>query len=269
MPKIVKPLTDTQIRNQKPREKDFVLSDGKGLQLRVRANGSKLWNFNYYHPDSGKRVNIGIGPYPEVSLAKAREKAMTFRQGLVDDIDPKEERERELFKKKKAAQYTLINVAKEWLDWKKVEITEDHATKTWRSLERHVFPTLGDTPLEKITAHDVKVTLKPVEAAGNLETVKRLRQRLTEIMNFGLGSGYVKANPLTDTHLIFRKPTKQKMLSIDPTELPTLMHTLSHASIKRVTRCLIEWQLHTMTRPSEAATARWDELDLGMVRISP
>ncbi|ABO23137.1 integrase domain-containing protein [Shewanella loihica] len=259
---ITTPLTNTQIKNQKPGPKDIVLSDGGGLQLRVRTNGSKLWNYNYYHPVTKKRVNIGIGPYPDIPLAKAREIALEYRQLVACGVDPKSKREQESLKLKQEVLYTLKNVAAEWLEIKKSEVTKSHAAKTWSSLESHVFPELGDTPLNKITAPLVIKVFRPIEAKGSLETIKRLSQRLNEIMNFGVNCGYIDSNPLVGIRAAFKKPKKESMATLTPSELPLLMRHLSQASIKRVTRCLIEWQLHTMTRPSEAATARWDELDL-------
>ncbi len=104
--------------------------------------------------------------------------------------------------------------------------------------------------------------LKPIEAKGSLETVKRLAQRLNEIMNYAANCGLIKANPLTGIKAAFKKPKKENMAALAPTELPELMSAIANASIKRTTRCLLEWQLHTMTRPAEAAGARWDELDL-------
>lgn len=255
-------LTDTQIKNMKPGPKDIVLSDGDGLQLRVRTNGSKLWNFNYYHPTTKKRVNIGIGPYPEISLAKARKAVTEYRELVASGIDPKDKREQESFKNKQEVLYTLKNVAIEWLEVKRGEVTEDHCRKIWQSLERYVFPDFGDTPLIKITAPNVITLFRPIEAKGSLETVKRLNQRLNEIMNYGVNCGYIAANPLVGIRAAFKKPKKEHMATLTPEELPDLMQALSQASIKRVTRCLIEWQLHTMTRPTEAATARWAELDL-------
>ncbi|MEL4878491.1 integrase arm-type DNA-binding domain-containing protein [Shewanella algae] len=242
-------LTNTQIKNQKPGPKDIVLSDGGGLQLRVRTNGSKLWNFNYYHPITKKRVNIGIGPYPEICLAKARELVLEYRQLVATGVDPKEKREQESLKNKQETMYTLRNVAAEWLEIKKHEVTEDHATKTWRSLERHVFPEFGNSPLTKITAPNVIKLFRPIEASGSLETIKRLSQRLNEIMNHGVNSGYIVANPLVKIHTAFKKPKKENMATLAPSELPELMRSLSQASIKRVTRCLIEWQLHTALLP--------------------
>ncbi|GGI68229.1 integrase [Shewanella gelidii] len=256
------PLTDTQIKNLKPGSKEKTLSDGNGLQLRVRTNGSKHWNFKYYHPVTKKRVNIGLGTYPEVSLVKARKAVIEYRELVASGIDPKEKREQESFKLKQESLYTLKFVAAEWLEIKKHEVTEDHAAKTWRSLERHVFPELGAVPLIDIKAPKVIQVFRPIEAQGSLETIKRLNQRLNEIMNYGVNCGYIDANPLIGMRSAFKKPKKENMATLPPSELPNLMLALSQASIKRVTRCLIEWQLHTISRPSEAATARWEEIDI-------
>lgn len=67
-------LSDVKVKAAKPKEKDYILTDGDGLQMRVRANGSKLWNFNYIHPATKKRINMGLGTFPEVSLAQARKR---------------------------------------------------------------------------------------------------------------------------------------------------------------------------------------------------
>ena len=72
MPRTTKSLTNTELDRAKPAEKEYNLSDGNGLSLRVKTNGSKLWIFNYYHPFTKKRKNISLGIYPELSLAQAR-----------------------------------------------------------------------------------------------------------------------------------------------------------------------------------------------------
>lgn len=69
------------------------------------------------------------------------------------------------------------------------------------------------------------------------------------------------ANPLSGIRAVFKKPKKENMPALAPDELPELMMEIANASIKRTTRCLIEWQLHTMTRPAEAATTRWADID--------
>jgi hypothetical protein len=82
-------LSDTEIKASKAKDKDYVLSDGDGLQLRVRKNGSKLWNFNYRHPQTKKRINMGLGTYPELSLGNARKTSMSARELVAQDIEPK------------------------------------------------------------------------------------------------------------------------------------------------------------------------------------
>ena len=71
-------------------------------------------------------------------------------------------------------------------------------------------------------------------------------------------SWLIHANPLAEIKAVFKKPKKENMAALKPDELPELMIAIANASIKRTTRCLIEWQLHTMTRPSEAAGTRWE-----------
>ncbi len=113
-----------------------------------------------------------------------------------------------------------------------------------------------------ITAQSVIETLKVVEAKGSLETVRRLTQRLNEVMVYAMNCGLLQANPISNILAAFKKPTKQNMKKLGSNELPALMNALANASIKRSTRCLIEFQLHTMTRPNEAAGAKWAEFDL-------
>lgn len=256
------PLTNTEVKQAKPREKVYKLSDGKGLQLRVKPNGNKSWLLDYVKPHTGKRSSIGFGGYPEVSLADARKLRDSARQGLAKGIDPKEHKDE--IKRVQQEKYanTFFHVATNWFEIKKTEIKPDTAKDLWRSLEIHLFPALSKYPISKITAPIVIDELKPIAAKGTLETVKRLSQRLNEIMTYAVNTGLIHANPLTGIRSAFKKPTKQNMPTLTPDQLPEFLNTLSYASIKLVTRCLIEWQLHTMVRPSEAAGAKWSEIDL-------
>ncbi|KIF52742.1 integrase domain-containing protein [Vibrio owensii] len=262
MAKTTSRLTDKEIKAAKQQEKEYNLFDGDGLRLRVKPNGSKHWILNYYRPNSRKRANLSLGKYPDLPLAKARKATMEAKELLAEGIDPQEKRKREQQEHKAIHQHTFFNVANEWFEIKKGDVTADYAVDIWRSLELHIFASLGAIPVREITAPQVIELLKPIEAKGSLETVKRLAQRLNEIMNFATNCGLTHANPLTGIKAAFKKPKKENMAALTPTELPELMSTIANASIKRTTRCLIEWQLHTMTRPSEASGARWDEIDL-------
>lgn len=254
-------LSELKIKAAKPLEKDYVLVDGDGLQMRVRINGSKLWNFNYYHPVTKKRINMGLGAYPELSLAQARKMTVEARELLATGIDPKEQRDTLKQAKKAETEHTFQNVATAWYELKKDSVTPAYAEDIWRSLTLHVFPDLGTTPISVISAPQVINLLRPLETKGSLETVKRLSQRLNEIMTYGVNSGLIHANPLSGIRSVFKKPKKKNMAALAPDELKELMVAIANASIKRTTRCLIEWQLNTMTRPAEAATTRWADID--------
>jgi len=262
MARTTKPLTNTEVQQAKPKDKEFNLADGDGLALRVKPNGSKLWVFNYYRPYTKKRTSLSFGAYPATTLADARKKRAEAHKLLAKLIDPKEHRDEQSRINEEAHNNTLEYIAAQWLEVKKTTISPDHATDTWRSLELHVFPSIGKIPLHKITAIKTIDTLKPVAAKGSLETIKRLCQRLNEIMVYAVNTGIIENNPLTGIRQAFQKPAKQHLPTLKPDELPTLLRTLSTASIKYTTRCLIEWQLHTMVRPSEAAGTRWSEIDL-------
>lgn len=261
MPAQAHRLSDRQLKTVKAKDKDYVLSDGEGLQLRVRSNGSMLWNFNYRDPVTKNRINMGLGTYPELSLANARKKVIEARELLAQGIDPKVQRKADNEAKRAQTEHTLENVTTAWFELKKHSVTQAYAEDIWRSLTLHVFPSLKTTPLADITAPMIIKLLRPIEAKGSLETVKRLSQRLNEIMAYGVNSGLIFANPLSGIRAVFKKPQKANMPALPPEELPDLMVTIANASIKRITRCLIEWQLHTMTRPAEAAGTTWAEID--------
>ncbi len=261
MPAQAHRLSDRQLKTVKAKDKDYVLSDGEGLQLRVRSNGSMLWNFNYRDPVSKSRINMGLGTYPELSLANARKKVVEARELLAQGIDPKVQRKADNEAKRAQTEHTLENVATAWFELKKHAVTPAYAEDIWRSLTLHVFPSLKNTPLTDITAPMIIKLLRPIEAKGSLETVKRLSQRLNEIMAYSVNCGLIFANPLSGIRAAFKKPQKQNMAALPPEELPDLMLAIANASIKRITRCLIEWQLHTMTRPAEAAGTAWAEID--------
>ncbi len=262
MPRITKPLTATEVKNAKPKEKEYRISDGQGLQLRVLPSGSKQWQLNYYRPTNGKRANFNLGRFPDVNLAQARKNSLLAKELIAQGIDPQEDQKKKQQDYKEIHEHTFVNVAKEWFEIKKDSVTSDYASDILRSLELHIFPHLADTPVKNITAPLVIELLKPIEAKGSLETVKRLSQRLNEVMNFATNCGLIQANPLTGIKAAFKKPKKENMAALKPAELPELMGAIANASIKRTTRCLLEWQLHTMTRPAEASGAKWCEVDI-------
>jgi integrase len=262
MPKVVAPLTDTQVKNAKPRDKEYNLSHGKGLQLRIKPSGRKVWLFNYFRPYSKKRANLKIGEYPNTTLAQATSTRNKYLALVEQSIDPQEHEIEEGRKTLVQKEATLSNITNDWLEIKRTTVSEDYSDKVKRMLELHVFKSLGSYPIDKLTAPIVIESLKSLEAKGSLETLRRICQKLNEIMTWAVNTGVIHHNPLSGIKAAFKSPVVRNQLSIPPTELPAFMMALQRASIKFVTRCLIEWELHTLTRPSEAAHAKWSEIDL-------
>lgn len=261
MARITTPLNNTEIKRAKARDKEYNLADGDGLLLRIKPSGSKLWLLNYSRPFTKKRANIGLGKYPDVSLAAARQLRAKAKELLAKDIDPKEHKDNLSRQNKEQLESTLLNIATKWFEVKKTQVSPNYAADVWRSLELHIFPDIGKYPISKITAPVAIKTVKPIAEKGSLETVKRINQRLNEIMSYAVNTGLIHSNPLAGVKAAFEKPIKQNMPTIKPDELPQFMQALSIASIKIVTRYLIEWQLHIMIRPGEAVQARWSEID--------
>ena len=256
------PLTATQIQQAKPKEKQYNLVDGDGLALRVMPTGSKLWLFNYYRPVSRKRANLSIGKYPDLSLAKARTKAAEARELLAEGIDPKDHRDSILNAKQKELNNTLQVVFDNWFAVKQTSIKELTAKKLKQRLDKYLLSFMGKKPINDITAPQTIKVLQPLANTGKLETVERICRNINEIMTFAVNTGIIEHNRLAGIGKAFAAPKVTNQASLKPEELPKLLTALNYASIKHITRCLIEWQLHTMTRPSEAAGTRWDEIDL-------
>jgi len=261
MPRIVKPLTDTQIKNAKPKHREYNLSDGSGLYLRIKANGSKCWIFNYHKPQSKKRTNLGLGTYPDLPLKVAREIKAEYQNLLTQNIDPAIHKKISEQNRTQLASITLEKVFEEWLEIERKKLTVKYVKDIEGSLRSHVLPILGNLPVAELTAVEAIETLRPLAAKGTLEMVKRICQRLNNIMTYAVNTGQVKSNCLTGISSAFESPRKKHLPTITPEKLPELMKRMEYSNITLTTKCLIKWQLHTMVRPGEAAGARWEEID--------
>ena len=263
MARITTQLSDSQIKNAKPKEKEYNLNDGDGLALRVKPAGSKLWLFNYTRPVTKKRTNMSFGKYPNLSLAKARAKAIVARELLADGIDPKEYRDAELKAKQKVLDQTFEVVANDWLKLKSSEVGEGTFKTISNTLKNHVFPVIGKHPIAGITAPVAIEAIRPIEAKGNFEVIARVCQYLNQIMRYSVNHGIIHSNPLAGIKEVFQNQKAVNNPHIKPDRLSELLQDIATANIRKVTRFLLLWQMHTMTRPAETALAEWSEIDYG------
>lgn len=262
MARTTRPLTNTEILRSKADDKDLTLHDGDGLFLIVKKSGKKLWRFRYQRPATKQRTMIGLGSFPAISLSDARESRNTFLKLLAKGIDPQIHEKQMVEDKKISSDSIFTNVAANWFTLKSSSVTSDYAKDIWRSLEKDIFPSIGKTPIQEIKARTLVETLEPIKARGALETVKRLVQRINEIMIYAVNTGLIDSNCASGIGMAFERPIKKHMPTLRPEELPSLMRTLTTSNITTTTTCLILWQLLTLVRPSEASGARWSEIDV-------
>ncbi|MBN9929644.1 tyrosine-type recombinase/integrase [Pantoea agglomerans] len=262
MARTTRPLTNTEVLRSKAIDKDITLHDGDGLFMVVKTTGKKLWRFRYQRPATKQRTMIGLGAFPALSLADARRVRADYLSLLANGIDPQTQAEQVTEQQQIALDSIFSTVASNWFALKQASVTPDYAKDIWRSLEKDVFPAIGEIPVQEIKARKLVEALEPIKARGALETVRRLIQRINEIMIYAVNTGLIDANPASGIGMAFEKPKKQNMPTLRPEELPKLMHSLVMSNLSVPTRCLIEWQLLTLVRPSEASGARWVEIDL-------
>ena len=262
MARMTRPLTNNEILKAKPQEKDFTLHDGDGLFLLVKTSGKKLWRFRYQRPASSSRTNLSLGSYPALTLAVARQIRDQYLSLLAQGIDPQKQQEEVSEQRQIELDSIFSVVAGRWFLLKSKSVTEDYAKDIWRSLEKDIFPAIGEISVQALKARTIVEALEPIKARGALETVRRLVQRINEIMIYAVNTGLIDTNPASGVGMAFEKPKKQNMPTLRPEELPKLMRSLVMSNLSVPTRCLIEWQLLTLVRPSEASGARWAEIDL-------
>jgi integrase len=255
------PINPTQLANIKLKDKEYNLVDGKGLMLRIKPSGSKVWLFNYYHPISKKRNNIKIGTYPDMSLAKARAVHQDYLALLAEGIDPKADKEEKNQLKRIAQDNTFYNIALQWMAIKRTKVKPDSATKIWRSLENDVFPRIGKLPIDQLTAPKAIEILNAIVGRDSFEIARKVARRMNNIMTYAVNIGLVHHNALAGIKETIPATKVINQPTITPEELPELMKALNFANIRFATRCLIEWQLHTMVRPSEASQLKWSEIN--------
>jgi len=144
------PLTDTAIRNAKPRDKARKLFDGGGLYLEVAPSGGKWWRLKYRYGGKEKRLSLGV--YPDVSLKEARERRDEARKLLANDINPSENRKATKAAKVERAANSFEAVAREWYGKHSPNWSASHGDRIIRRLERDIFPWIGGKPIAEINA---------------------------------------------------------------------------------------------------------------------
>ncbi|NIF21051.1 integrase domain-containing protein [Candidatus Pantoea multigeneris] len=258
---MTRPLTYNEILKAKSQDDDFTSHDCDGVFILAKKSGKKLWRFRYQRPNSSSRTNLSLDYCPALTLAAARQVRDQYLSLLAQGIDPQKQQEEASEQRQIERDSIFSTLTGSWFQLKGKSVTEDYARDIWRSLEKDVFPAIGEIPVQGIKAKTIVVALEAIKARDAFETVRRLVQRINEIMIYAVNTCLIDSNPASGAGMDFEKPKKQNMPTLRPEEFPKLMSSLTMSNLSVPTRCLIKWQLLTLVRPSEAAGARWEEID--------
>ncbi len=255
-------LTNTQIRNAKPKEKLYKLSDGRGLYLVVFPTGSKLWQFRYRFDAKDKTASLG--KYPEVSLAEARDKCDQLRKKVANDIDPVEAKRVTKQVKKFAQENSFEAVARAWYASWATSRSPRHADYVIRRLEADVFPAIGKRPISEIKAPELVAMMKAIEKRGALDIAKRAFQTTGQVFRYAIAHALAERNPTADIKPsdVLASRRKENYARVDAKELPNLLRKIEGYQGTPVTRLAIKLLALTFVRTGELIGARWEEFDL-------
>ena len=188
-------LTDVKIRNAKASDKQVKLFDGGGLFLLVVPAGGKLWRLKYRY--EGKEKLLALGTYPEISLADARKRRDEARQQIAQGVDPSALKKAQ----KKATtedKETFEVIAREWHNRQSSVWVPAYSDKMIKSLERDIFPWLGQRPITEIKAPELLIVLRRIESRGTLDTAHRMRFICGQIFRYAIATGRAERDLATD-----------------------------------------------------------------------
>ena len=198
-------LTVKEIEAAKPKNVRYMLNDGRGLILDVMTSGSRIWR--YRSRKTGQQFIETIGPYPEITLLEAREKAAQFRVKQAHGVDIRTEKKKILEGASKNK--TLRAVAEEWFVTNKWD--ELYKTKQRERLERFFLRPWGNRPIREITRGELKDRLFQIQAdssekSGNNKGGGEIRDRAyglaKKIFKFAMAEGYIESNVSSDILLL-------------------------------------------------------------------
>lgn len=185
------------------------------MYLLVKAAG-KYWRMDYTH--ASKRKTLALGIYPEVSLAKARQRRDKARELLADGIDPSMAKREEKLAKAGAAGNTFKAIALEWHAMKSLSgCATNTSDKRLTQLENHIFPAIGNRPVADIKPPEILAMVQGVAAKGTAYTAGRLREIYGQVFRFAIQTGRVTYDPAAGNARCHRKASGEPSAGIDDT----------------------------------------------------
>jgi integrase len=255
------PLTDTQIRRLKPKDKPYKVSDFQGLFMTVAPSGSRLWHMKYRF--DGREKRLSFGAYPAISLAQARKLRDEARAQLAAGEDPGAVKKEDKRQKLLAKEATFAKLAEAYKAKAEKEGRAEATKIKTEWLLGMAIDAFGNRPIAEVTSPMVLACLRKVEAKGNHETAKRLRAKIGAVFRYAIASGVVEHDPtfaLRDA--LVRPKVKSRAAITEPKALGGLLRAIAGFQGQVTTRLALRLISILVQRPGELRQATWAEFDL-------
>ncbi|MYB11060.1 MAG: tyrosine-type recombinase/integrase [Acidimicrobiia bacterium] len=244
-------LTAAEVKNAGPGKHQ----DGQGLFLRVYESGAKCWVLRL--TVDRRRREIGLGGWPEVSLADARRKTLEHRAAVAGGRDI-------LAEKRRARVPTFREAAKSVHEAHRPRWRSDrHAANWWASLEKHAFPEIGDMRVDRINQSDVLRVLTPIWTTRP-EVARKTRQRIRTILRWAMAHGYVQFNmagEVIEGALPPMPRVKSHFRSLPYSKVAEALAVVEESGASPSAKLCLRFVVLTAARSGEARNATWDEID--------
>ena len=254
MARTVKPLTELEVKKAKPKDKEYSLYDGDGLQLVIKPTGLKSWIYRYKSPVTKKVVKLTIGKYPYITLKNARNTKTEYYLMLREGKDPR---------KLKEKQSTLLkDILSEYLKKLEKELSENTLKRDRIYINKDILPTLGDMEVSEITRYYVIETLRRLEKRGSLASLNKAMGFLNRFWRYMLSLGLVERNIVLDIDRSIFKKHKEKNFPhlTDINKIRELYDTI-YLYQDVITRNALLFGMHTFLRAYNIRYLEWCEID--------
>jgi integrase len=255
------PLTDTSVRNSKPKDRPYKLADSQGLHLLVTPNGSRLWRLKYRV--AGKEKLLSIGAYPAVSIKKAREARDNARELLATGGDPSQAKKEAKRVEEQSTRHTFRAIADEYLTKLKREGRADATLTKLEWLLGLANLGIGHRPVREVTAPEVLDVLRKVEERGAHETANRLRSTIGSVFRYAVATARADNDPTFALKGALTRPVVIPRPAITRKEaFGALLRAIDGFDGQPSTCAALKLMALLAPRPGELRLARWQEFDL-------
>jgi len=256
-----KALSDTAVRNFKPKAKPFKVADGGGLFIMVTPKGGKLWRWAYRF--ANKQQTLALGTYPAVALADARKERELAKTDLAAGRNPAVEYQERKRAAARGSTKSFAKVAEAWLESRKPSWSAGHYNRVKSSIENRMVPEFGHMSIDLVQSDDVLAAIrKRFEKIGSIEMGRRTRAYVEDIFEFAKAEKLIRDASAADILPALSKPKKKKNFAkFKPHELPSFLHKLGHYEGDRRTALAVRFTLLTMVRTTETRFAKLSEFE--------